>query len=237
MPLWLNTSFAEKERPSLELFNTEITEVGDFLSLLGGYKNKLSSVSLNGFSDPSTFFKHWHNFQQNILSYFLDDTENGFKSSFCEANALGKRVAISIIESLVDTFDTIIKSVTGSQQFLVVDDFSRQESHRLIAEDSTKTIHRVQIKKDKVFTFYFMLHSYMHLLKQLYKLLLALGLSLAPFGNNSAADILDSVIKNLTMERRSNGNAQLKIKPNFNILSNALGSGANTCSLAHTGTF
>ncbi len=158
LPLWLNTSFAEKERPSLTLFNREITEAGDFLTALEEYKNKLSSVSLNGFSDPSTFFKHWHNFQQNIVNYFLDDTENGFKSSFCEANALGKRVAITLMERLIDTFDTVIKSVTGSILFEVIDDLPRRQTHAKILKNSLLSVAQVQKHKDKIFTYYFMLH-------------------------------------------------------------------------------
>ena len=226
LPLWLHTSFADSN--DIKELNNQVVSAQKFLNTMLDYKQRIETLTVDGFSDPTKFLKTWDDFQRNILDYFTDaksyygvfkthdETPDNFMATFTRTNRLGKLAALSAMERLVAQFDAAIKAVTGSTLFVVTSlpdgkTLDEVQNERQLLKD------QINVKKDKIFTFNLMLQQYSLLLKQWLQLLGKNGIY---FGFGSFTDDT-RYFKSLS--RRTNMPEQLLIDASFNVNSVVVG--------------
>ncbi|KKQ49487.1 MAG: hypothetical protein US69_C0005G0045, partial [candidate division TM6 bacterium GW2011_GWF2_38_10] len=91
----------------------------DSFKTLQEMQQKIAGWDVCVFTDPAAFTKQWNRFEQELLHYFMsDDFANMFQP--LEKNNLVQMTALSVMHKIVDVFDTSIKSLKGSTEYVDV---------------------------------------------------------------------------------------------------------------------
>ena len=121
VPLWLNISFAQAEKEhkgdavaTAKALINEYQQSKAFLDKLHQKKQQLEALNMANWEEPDKFKKQWESFNQDIHDYF---TSQEFISSLETAQTLGKNGALIVMQLLVSTFDTAIKTLEGSGMY------------------------------------------------------------------------------------------------------------------------
>ena len=261
--MWLHTSFAQSAGKNAqarltdllnEVFVAEeiktttgktlkISHLKPFLSELSSYKQKIDALNLEGVVDPSKFLKVWEDFFKNVLSYFISDE---FKTAFVKSQTkIEKLVAITLMEALISKYDSSIKAMENSGEFKIVDYDMPQNIKEVIESiNGFSTVYKeINEKRNRIFTFSFMLYYYFIILQQWYDLLEAAGIRLVNY--YLSKDLVKDVIQwpsvsgkytfakaLLSCSKQTNKFEQLQVRPDgsFNVNISMLGSGADLCS-------
>ncbi len=226
LELWFNTSFANNQ--NVQQLVQEISQTKDFLSSLLNYKKKITSINLAGFENPATFLKNWEDFQKNILAYFVGDGQSDFAKTFLgkQANDLGRLAALGVIEQLVTQFDTAIKAVTGSTQFVVTKlpdgkTFDEVKNNQVLFKE------QISSKKDKIFAFHLMLERYFELLQVWYKLSLDCKIYWLDYNKDgpSISDVVGKKIPELLENLKKETGNKVQLQSSIPAAGAAIGTG------------
>ena len=122
LALWFNTSYADKVKllndddNAVTIANKLIDEYIDsveFISTVSSYLEQIQSINEHSaLGNKSSFNKNWPKVKA-IISYFISDE---FINNYKKTNMLGKKIALNIMNKLVDKFDLSIKAVSGSSE-------------------------------------------------------------------------------------------------------------------------
>lgn len=123
LPLWLNTAFADEikllnsnDKDVVSIANSLIDEYLNsinFISNISAYLQEIQAINENSaLGDEVSFTKNWPKVK-NIIANFISDE---FINSYKQTNKLGKKIALNIMNKLVDKFDLAIKAVSGSSE-------------------------------------------------------------------------------------------------------------------------
>lgn len=118
IPAWINTRFAAQTKSPSEIFNTLFTEYHqdhDFLARLKHYNDLLGHTNLNTWQEDGQFEQLKNNFDEQILTWFTSaELTQIIKNP--EQHPFAYQAAVSTMNTFVETFDQIIKSIKSSSK-------------------------------------------------------------------------------------------------------------------------
>lgn len=125
LPVWLHTSFisACTNNPNniaavIENLKNEYEASKDILNEIAEKKKGLKAFNVGAFGNPKSFKVAWESFEKDIVSYFVSDD---LKDKFDSSPSLVKTAYLALMRDFVDTFDTSIKTLTGSTEYSLED--------------------------------------------------------------------------------------------------------------------
>jgi len=112
--LWLNHDFMEYGKTVLENFNQNYEASEKFLNELQNKIEIIDSIDVSKFKNPENFSKL---FLKEFRNFAYSFTSRSFIESYKSTSKLGKKSALMTMYKLVEVFDHLIKTVTGTQDY------------------------------------------------------------------------------------------------------------------------
>lgn len=125
MPLWLNNSFAKMSTQATDApaittaLLKEYEDAEPFFKVLQEKKQQLDSINaaMALWEDPAKYQKQ-RGLLLDVAGYFGSWRSQEFKKVYEVASPLGKAAALAVMNYLVSTFDTAIKTLESSQSYM-----------------------------------------------------------------------------------------------------------------------
>lgn len=121
LPVWINISFVQAQQnagndhsKTTELLLQEYNQAQLFIAQLRKVEASLSTMPLNNWTNPELFEKQWKEFHKNVLNPITDPQ---FNKHYEQAPLLGKLIAVSFLNNIVNQFDLSIKMLKASKEY------------------------------------------------------------------------------------------------------------------------
>lgn len=131
LPVWLHTSFVSsyKANPNdaekiIETLKNEYAVSKSILNEIAEKRKALTSFNVDAFDNPGSFKVAWTLFEKDIVSYFVSDD---LKTKFDSSLSIAKSAYLALMRDFVDTFDTSIKTLTGSTVYQLEDKLKKYQ--------------------------------------------------------------------------------------------------------------
>lgn len=166
---WLHTEFPKNYDPSqpaqhcLTELERTFSKAQTFLTDLMRYRTKLTALNLDYMEKPEQFFKLWDKFNE-IINYVT--TPKFMDSIATSKDIITLLAATSFLEEFIAKFDSAIKSVEASKEFVI--DATTNIIPSYTGENITERLKKAIRAKNKLAAVKFLLIEYLAVLEKWY---------------------------------------------------------------------